>query len=126
MPRSERSGERGTTSIGMIEWPRDSSSRLVCEPMKPLAPVIRTLHCIVALIESAFADEEPTHQTFPVIDFFLVFLRCVFAFDVNFLELLLERTNVLARRADSAFHSDLLTKFRMKIIKKKKSSIRTG
>ena len=32
--------QRGTTSIGMTVWPRDSISFVTCEPIKPSAPVM--------------------------------------------------------------------------------------
>jgi hypothetical protein len=46
MGNKESSDERGRTSMGTNVCPRDSISRVVCEPMKPFAPVINILEAI--------------------------------------------------------------------------------
>ena len=58
-----------------------------------------------------FANEKFAHQAFPFVDFLLEFLRRVFALDVHLLKLLVERTEIISRRADAALHGNLLAEF---------------
>ena len=65
----------------------------------------------MAAKHSALADEELAHQGFPFVDLVFELFRRVFTFEVEFFELLLQRTNIVARRAETAFHGDLLAEF---------------
>ena len=73
--------------------------------------VLKFLAAGMAANRSALANKELAHQCFPFVDLVFELLRRVFTFHVEFFELLLQRTNIVAWRAEAAFDGNLLAEF---------------
>jgi hypothetical protein len=80
--------------------------------MHSLDKVARGFHlqfCACLRTDLSFPNEELPQQSFPLANFNFHFFRRILFVQIVFLEFLLQRADVLARRPQSALHDKLLS-----------------